>query len=390
MKDNYSSHHTKVIGGHRFYLGTDRLESERRASVIQMLLRDNAIATREPRWCNLTLSFARQVAAGISEFLWPPDDGDETPEDYATFVDSLRAMFPSLQVIPADAEMYAAGVEQSRVIPAWEPQRPTRRRGIRINTVTNGNCIELLDRLPDDSVSLMLCSPPYAEQRKGRYPGVSAENCPEWTVAWMSKLWPKLTSDGSVLIVIDPHVKNGRESDYVLRTQLSLEEAGWNRARQNVWFKPDSFPLGRGDWPRHSYESILWFTKSPKPFCAPKADRLPPVRKKQDYSTRKWIASGSQKNATVSRVSDVHSVAVGSNARGVSHTAMFPQPLAERLIKAYCPEGGTVLDCFCGSGTTLLAAKALGRRYYGFDIMPEYCDIARKRLKVVKRPKASA
>ena len=62
------------------------------------------------------------------------------------------------------------------------------------------------------------------------------------------------------------------------------------------------------------------------------------------------------------------------------HPAMFPQPLAEKLIKTFCPEGGTVLDCFAGSGTTLLAAQATSRNFYGIDVMQKYVDIARSRL----------
>jgi site-specific DNA-methyltransferase (adenine-specific) len=59
---------------------------------------------------------------------------------------------------------------------------------------------------------------------------------------------------------------------------------------------------------------------------------------------------------------------------------MFPVELAERLIPTFCPPGGTVLDVFAGSGSTLIAAKKLGHNYCGFDIMADYCKIARKRL----------
>ena len=73
-------------------------------------------------------------------------------------------------------------------------------------------------------------------------------------------------------------------------------------------------------------------------------------------------------------------VPVGGNEKGVDHPAMFPVELAEQLIRTFCPPGGTVLDPFAGSGSTLIAAKKLGCNYYGFDVMPEFCKIARKRL----------
>ncbi|NLS97671.1 MAG: site-specific DNA-methyltransferase [Planctomycetaceae bacterium] len=55
-------------------------------------------------------------------------------------------------------------------------------------------------------------------------------------------------------------------------------------------------------------------------------------------------------------------------------------PQTERLVRRFCRQQGTVLDNFAGSGTTLVAAKRLGRNYYGIDILPEFCQIARRRL----------
>ena len=62
------------------------------------------------------------------------------------------------------------------------------------------------------------------------------------------------------------------------------------------------------------------------------------------------------------------------------HTATFPEELVERMLKSGCPEGGVVLDFFMGSGTTGMVAKRLGMNYIGFDLNPEYCEIARKRI----------
>ena len=56
----------------------------------------------------------------------------------------------------------------------------------------------------------------------------------------------------------------------------------------------------------------------------------------------------------------------------------------EYLIEKTCPEGGVVLDCFMGSGTTAKVARALGRHYIGFEISAEYCDIIRQRLEQTK------
>jgi len=63
-----------------------------------------------------------------------------------------------------------------------------------------------------------------------------------------------------------------------------------------------------------------------------------------------------------------------------AHFAVFPEKLCERPIKAGCPKNGIVLDPFCGSGTTLIVAKKLGRNYIGIDLKPEYCEMAKRRI----------
>jgi DNA modification methylase len=68
------------------------------------------------------------------------------------------------------------------------------------------------------------------------------------------------------------------------------------------------------------------------------------------------------------------------------HYAKFPTSLAEFFILAGCPKDGIVLDPFCGSGTTCVVAKRLGRNYIGIDISKEYCEIAEKRLENTQSP----
>jgi len=68
------------------------------------------------------------------------------------------------------------------------------------------------------------------------------------------------------------------------------------------------------------------------------------------------------------------------SARKVGHPAPFPMALAERVIQLYSYQGDVVLDPFAGSGTTCAAAKKLGRAYVGYEISPEYSELAEKRI----------
>jgi len=68
------------------------------------------------------------------------------------------------------------------------------------------------------------------------------------------------------------------------------------------------------------------------------------------------------------------------SAKRVGHPAPFPVELASRVIKLYSYVRDVVLDPFAGSGTTCIAAKRLGRRYVGYEIVPEYCTLCEERL----------
>lgn len=269
------------------------------------------------------------------------------------------------------------------IVPAAEVVGP-----LRINTVTAGDCWDLIPLLPEKSVNLVPTSPPYAKQRDGFYPSVPEAEYPEFTVGWMDRLIPKLADDASVLIVIRPHLHDGVLADYVLRTELALREAGWSECEEIIWRKRDAGAcMGNPDRPRRTFEKILWFSRTNRPFArikecgqvstkvsfnaGPKAIRgagKAVVRQPQDRRTGR------------TKLTDVIDVPVATIEKGIDHPAKFPVPLAEILIKTFCPEGGTVLDPFAGSGSALVAAQNCGRSFYGFDIVPEYCNIARERL----------
>ena len=270
-----------------------------------------------------------------------------------------------------------------------QDQSPKTGSELKINTITKGDCAKVIPRLPDKAINLVLCSPPYANQRKGMYPGVSEESFPLFTVDWMSKLWDKLADDGSVLMVIRPHLKKGVISDYVLKTRLALRKYGWYECEELIWYKPDGGRCqGSNRRPRRAYESILWFSRSHNPFIETKAcgewSEDISFRGSTRYGTGSDLpvhtGQNTDKQSGRTRITDVVTVPIGTMAKGVMHPAMFPQPLAEKLIKTFSPEGGTVLDCFAGSGTTLLAAKATRRNYYGVDVKKEYVELARRRL----------
>ena len=259
--------------------------------------------------------------------------------------------------------------------------RTSVRAAVRPNSVVHGDCRDLIPTLPDNSIDLAFTSPPYADQRKSYYQGVSERIYPLFTRDWMAALRDKLTERGSVIIVIDPHVDQGVLADYVWRTRLALRESGWIEHHPQIWLKRDRGPLGRRDWPRHVYEQMLWFSKSKKPFCDPTASgRVTKQLTMNGYKHSRWTKGGKPGKTGAAKVTNVWDVPVGSNAKGNSHPAQFPVALPQAMIPTFCPKTGTVLDPFCGSGSTLIAAKTLGRSFIGFDIKKQYCQLSRRRL----------
>jgi site-specific DNA-methyltransferase (adenine-specific) len=256
-----------------------------------------------------------------------------------------------------------------------------------LNQIFNLPCNDLLQGLPDNLINCVITSPPYANQRDNLYDSTNEINYPDWTVEWMNFLKPKIKEDGSILIAIRPHIKNGEISDYVLKTRLAVRQAGWKECEELIWHKSDAPPLGSIYRPRRTWESILWFSKTSKPFIDLKACG-------NQHSKRTGGFVGSKRFGTdvlaanqnpvledgTSRISDVFQAKIAEISKNVMHPAMFPQTLSDQLVQTFSRKGDLVFDPFTGSGTTLISAKTFGRNYLGCDTNAEYVEIAQKRL----------
>ena len=226
-------------------------------------------------------------------------------------------------------------------------------------------------------------------QRKTTYGGVPEKDYPEWTVRWMSEARRVLKQDGSAIINIRPHIRNGILSDYVLRTRLALREDGWAELEELIWHKKGSAPLGSTRRPRRSWESLLWYGKHGSAYSAPKAAGAETTRlglsggRRGDHvGTRQFNANGS-KVVGRARVADVvtMSTRMNANSDGLNdHPAPYPWQLAEWCGKLIIPDGGTILDPFSGSASTGVAAIRNGWNYVGIDSSEEYVSMSARRL----------
>ena len=257
----------------------------------------------------------------------------------------------------------------------------------------NGDCLEVMKEIENNSVDVIITSPPYAEQRKHQYGGILENDYPKFTVQWMEEIKRILKNEGSVFINIRPHIKNGQISDYVLKTRLALREQGWIECEELIWIKPDSPPLGSINRPRRAWESILWFSKTGKPFVDTKSNgiisnRIGFENTKFEHGGNSHIHAG-QNDAKVgiARSKDYIEIGTGKIEKKINHPAMFPIQLPEYLIKLSSNESQVILDPFMDSGTTGVACINTNRNFIGIELDEEYFNIAKERIEKAQQNK---
>ena len=268
------------------------------------------------------------------------------------------------------------------------------------NRIFQGDCLEILPQLPDNSIDLIVTSPPYADQRKDTYGGVHPDKYVEWFLPIAKELKRVLKPDGSFILNIKERVVEGERHTYVLELIIALRKQGWLWTEEYMWHKRNSAP---GKWPnrfRDNWERCLHFTKQKKfamyqeavmvqmgDWKQSRLKNLSETDKRRDNSR---VGSGFGKNISnwigreLAYPNNVLHMATECSNKG--HSATFPVELPAWFIKLFTLPSGVVLDPFVGSGTTALAAVGLDRAYVGIELKPDYVEVAETRLKEAKKP----
>jgi site-specific DNA-methyltransferase (adenine-specific)/site-specific DNA-methyltransferase (cytosine-N4-specific) len=262
-----------------------------------------------------------------------------------------------------------------------------------VNQIIQGDCEEVLRKIPDNSIDLIFTSPPYADQRKNTYGGVKPDDYVDWFLPKTEQFLRVLKPTGTFVLNIKERVVNGERHTYVIELILKMREQGWLWTEEFMWHKKNSYP---GKWPnrfRDSWERLLQFNKEKRfnmyqdavmvPVGDWAQDRLANLSETDKIRDESKVGSGFGKNISNWLGRDMvypnNVIHLATECGNRNHSAAFPIELPSWFIKLFTEQGDVVLDPFVGSGTTAVAAIELSRNYVGVDIGEEYCRISRER-----------
>ena len=245
-----------------------------------------------------------------------------------------------------------------------------------------------MSMIPDESVNLIITSPPYWTLKDYDVDGQigKGSNSYDYYINELNKVWKEcvrvLAPDGKICINIMPFLLTGKAARFARReTRLVLgdiekfmDSTGcmfqfglyiWDKRKIARFSSFGSYPYPHNIFSTYPYEWITVFSKEGKRKPVPKD-----IKEKSRLTTKEW------QNWAINSIWEMQP----AKAKVEGHPAPFPKELPMRLIKLYSFWGDTVLDPFAGTGTTLLAAQELGRKSIGFELNPEYIKLIDKKL----------
>jgi DNA modification methylase len=308
-----------------------------------------------------------------------------------------------------------------------------------------GDCIEGLRALPNESVHCCVTSPPYWGLRDYGHDGqIGLESTPEAYVARMVEVFRDvrrvLRDDGTCWVNLgDSYAANAATSKKIgesyrgsdtptlnqphqcrvsvrggewrikpkdlcgipWRVAFALQADGWWLRQDIIWHKPNPMPESVRDRCTKAHEYVFLLTKSERYYYDAEAVSEAALESSLERCKAGFVTSERDRGTEQAQIGAAKRQRYGlrekfvakptRNRRSVwtvttkpysgAHFAVMPPDLVEPCIKAGCPEGGTVLDPFAGSGTTLAVAAELGRSGIGCELNPAYIALANKRIK---------
>jgi len=259
------------------------------------------------------------------------------------------------------------------------------------NRILNGDCLEFLSEIPDDSIDYVFVDPPYnlGKNYTGYSDDLESKKYFDWCDKWISELG-RVLKPGRMLTLLNIPLYSIRHFQFMKKVLLFQNWIAWDAL---------AFPVRR-IMPAHY--SILAFSKGQSrelPGLTEEFDPIPIQGIPGSFDCLEPMGEGyCNRSICIARRRDVGISDRGPltdlwwdihrlkhNTRRVDHPTQLPPHLLYRLIAIFTRPQEIVLDCFNGAGTTTLAAHRMGRCYVGIEKSKDYCDIAQNRHKEILR-----
>lgn len=260
--------------------------------------------------------------------------------------------------------------------------------------IINGDSQTVLKTIPDNSIDVVITSPPYDDLRSYNGVGTTWNHNVFMNVANELK---RVLKDGGVIVwnVYDK-TENGSKSGTSLRQCLYFQEIGLNIHDYMMWVKTNPMPVINQSRYTPKMEFMFILSKGkPKTFnplkraCKNAGKEYNSTAKDMDgeggrhelhYNVNKTMIDYNVWEMAVAQNRNEIEIEKDGKIEKIKHPAVFPYELPYKHILSWSNEGDVILDPFVGSGTTAIAARDLNRHYIGIEKNAEYCEICKRRL----------
>lgn len=253
-----------------------------------------------------------------------------------------------------------------------------------INSIVCDDVLLGLKKIPDESVHLIVCSPPYNVGIE--YDGYSDDLSHSQYLSWTKQVWQEckrvLVSGGRICINIDATMNLDESEDALIERvhplhvdfTNQLRELGYIYRAEIIW-KKEHCPGSKTSWGSYTLCSNPHIRRNTEYVVMASKDSLrldgdPMMCDLTKDEFHAWTLSEWR---------------IQPETNNTSHPVKYPKELVKRCVKLLSYVGNTVLDPFCGSGTTTTTAIELGRNYIGIDQSKKYCETARRNAAQAKR-----
>jgi len=248
------------------------------------------------------------------------------------------------------------------------------------NSILEGNCIEMMNRLPAESVDMIFADPPYNLQLQGdlKRPNNSTVDAvdDDWdqfesfaaydtfTRDWLTAAKRLLKPNGTIWVIGSYH--------NIFRVGATLQDLGYWMLNDVIWRKTNPMPNFRGRRFTNAHETMIW--------CSKDKDS----KYLFNYEAMKALNEDKQMRSDWTLSLCTGGERLKDNGKK-AHPTQKPESLLQRVILSSTKPGDVVLDPFFGTGTTGAVAKKLGRKYIGLEQDRRYIELATERLAKTER-----